>query len=62
MKNFISEKFVEHYLLLGVDKIFIYDNNNIGDVSFENILYDFIRINLVEIIDVKGLSSIQIPI
>ena len=61
-ENLYIREFVEYYIKLGVDKIFIYDNNDINGEKFETILSDFIKINFVEIIDVRGLSSIQIPI
>ena len=61
-ENLYIREFVEYYLLLGVDKIFIYDNNEIEGEYFENILNDYIKNKYVEIFDVRGLSSIQIPI
>ena len=47
---------------MGVDKIIIYDNNNIDGETIENILKYYINNGFIEIIDVRGLSSIQIPI
>ena len=38
------------------------NNNDLEGENPENILKDYIKNNLVEIIDVRGLSSIQIPI
>ena len=61
-ENLYAREFVEYYLNLGVDKIFIYDNNDLEGENFDNILNDFIRNKSVEIIDVRGLSSIIIPI
>ena len=61
-ENLYVKEFVEHYKSLGIDKIFIYDNNDIQGESFETILSDYMKNNFVEIIDVRGLSSIQIPI
>jgi len=61
-ENLYVREFVEYYFNLGIDKIFIYDNNDINGEKFENVLMDFIQNNFVEIIDVRGLSSIQIPI
>lgn len=60
-KLYIKE-FVEYYYNLGVDKLFIYDNNEIDGENLMNILYEYIKNNFVKIIDVRGLSSIQIPI
>ena len=45
-----------------VDKIFIYDNNDIDGEKFENILYNYIYYNFVEIIDYRGKNKIQIDI
>jgi len=51
--NYILE-FVEHYKKYGVDKIFLYDNNDINDESFYNILSNYIRRNYVDIINYRG--------
>ena len=40
----------------------MYDNNDIEGETFDNILSDYIKNKFIEIIDVRGLSSIQIPI
>jgi len=61
-ENLYVREFVDYYFNLGIDKIFIYDNNDINGEKFENVLMDFVKNNFVEIIDVRGLSSIQIPI
>ena len=39
--NYIRE-FVEHYKKLGVDKIFLYDNNDLNDENFNIILNEYI--------------------
>ena len=61
-ENLYIKEFVEYYKSIGIDKIFIYDNNDIQGESFETVLEDYKKNNFVEIIDVRGLSSIQIPI
>lgn len=61
-ENLYAREFVEYYFLQGIDKIYIYDNNNIEGENFENSIGDYIDNKYVEIIDVRGLSSIQIPI
>ena len=61
-ENLYVREFVEYYFKLGIDKIFIYDNNNVNGEKFETVIDDFIKNNFVEIIDVRGLSSMQIPI
>ena len=57
--NYILE-FVEHYKKYNVDKIFIYDNNDINGENFEDVLLDYIKINFIEIINHRGETSIQI--
>ena len=37
-ENLYANKFFNHYKKIGYDKIFIYDNNNIGDEKFEGVL------------------------
>ena len=51
--NYIRE-FVEHYLSYGVDKIFLYDNNDYNDEKFEEVINDYIKKNLVEIINYRN--------
>jgi hypothetical protein len=54
-------EFVEHYRRLGVDKIFIYDNNDINGESFENVIGDFIKSKYVELINYRGINKAQKP-
>ena len=53
-------EFVEYYLKYGVDKIFIYDNNDIYDEKFEEIISNYIKNGLVEIINFRGKERAQI--
>ena len=41
-ENLYIREYIEHYFRLGVDKIFIFDNNDIEDENFENNLIDII--------------------
>ena len=59
--NYIVE-FVEHYFQYNVDKIFLYDNNDINGERFEKILYKFIKINYIEIINYRGQKKKQLKI
>ena len=52
-ENLYSREFVEHYKKYGVDKIFIYDNNDIDGEKFENFLSDYINKGFVEIININ---------
>ena len=61
-ENLYIKEFVEYYKNLGIDKIFLYDNNDIEGETFDKILGDYIKNKFIEIIDVRGLSAIQIPI
>ena len=61
-ENLYIKEFINYYYLLGVDKIIIYDNNDIEGETFDNILKYYINNHFIEIIDVRGISSIQIPI
>ena len=38
------KEFADHYKALGIDKIFLYDNNDIDDENFENVLSEYINI------------------
>ena len=40
-ENLYAKEFVEYYYNLGIDKIFIYDNNDIEGENFEDILSDY---------------------
>lgn len=53
-ENLYASEFVEHYKKIGYDKIFIYDNNNVGDEKFEDVLSKQISNKFVEIINYRG--------
>ena len=59
-KLYVKE-FIDYYLLSGIKKIIIYDNNDINGEKFDDIIKDQ-YLNKVDIIDVRGMTSIQIPI
>ena len=61
-ENLYIKEFIEYYISLGVNKIIIYDNNDIDGEKFDEVIIDYILNKSVDIIDVRGLSSIQIPI
>ncbi len=61
-ENLYAKEFVEYYISLKVDKIIIIDNNEIDDERFEDVLQFYILNKFIEIIDTRGISSIQIPI
>ena len=61
MNNYIRE-FVEHYKKLGVDKIFLYDNNDLNGENFNIILNEYVNINFVEILNYRGKINPQLDI
>ena len=52
-------EFVEHYKKYGIDKIFIYDNNDLDGERFEDILSEYIKIKFIEILNHRGERGIQ---
>ena len=54
LENLYARDFVLYYLELGVDKIYIYDNNDINGEKFEDVLQDLIDQKFVKIIDMRG--------
>ena len=58
-ENLYAKEFVKHYLKLGYNHIFIYDNNNIKDEKFEDVLKNEINKNFVTIINYRGLALDQ---
>ena len=57
LENLYARDFALYYLELGVDKIYIYDNNEINGEKFEDVLHDLIDKNYVEIIDMRGMQD-----
>ena len=58
LENRYAVEWVEHYKALGVDKIFIYDNNRVGDGElFADVLQPYIDAGFVEIIYFDGLQK-----
>ena len=57
--NYVKE-FIEHYKNYGIDKIVIYDNNDIDGERFEELLNNYIKNNFVEILDYRGKEKIQL--
>jgi hypothetical protein len=53
-ENKYIREFVSHYKNYGIDKIFLYDNNDIYDENFYDILSDYIENDFVKIIDYRG--------
>ena len=57
--NYIRE-WVEHYNMLGFNKIFLYDNNDKDGEHSEDVIGDYVNSGYVEILDVRGEPNRQI--
>ena len=60
LENKYIIEFIDYYLKFGVDKIFIYDNNDINGEKLDIILLKYIKKKYVEIINFRGLIAPQI--
>jgi len=61
-ENLYVREFVEHYLKIGYNKIFIYDNNDKNGERFDEVINDYIQKKLVQIINFRERSSDSRPI
>ena len=59
LENLYVKEFISHYKNYGIDKIFIYDNNDINGERFENVINDSIENGFVEIINIRGKEKYQ---
>ena len=60
LENKYIREFVEHYKKYRVDKIFLYDNNEINGERFDNILKDYINDKFIDIINIRGKKRKQL--
>ena len=51
MENSIAKDFVEWHKRIGINKVYIYDNNEIDGERFEEVLQEYIDDDFVEIIN-----------
>jgi len=58
-ENAYAKEFVQHYAKFGVDIIYIYDNNDINDERFDDVLEEYVSQGFVKILDYRGKSKIQ---
>ena len=58
-ENLYIREYINHYKNYGVDKIFIYDNNDINNEKFEEIIIDYINNGFVQVINFRGILSPQ---
>ena len=61
-ENKYIKEFVEYYKKLGIDKIFLYDNNELNEENFTIILKEYINNKFIEIINFRGKYSPQFEI
>ena len=59
-ENKYAREFVEFYQNIGIDKIILYDNNELDGEKFEDVISDYINSGFVEIKDYRGKNAIQI--
>lgn len=59
-ENRYIREYVEHYKSIGVDKIFIYDNNYDGEEHFEDVINDHIESGFIDIIDYRNRTLCQL--
>ena len=57
--NYIVE-FVEYYKKYGIDKIFLYDNNDRNGERFDKVLSEYINNKFVRIINIRGKTQMQV--
>ena len=60
LENKYAREFVEYYKNYGINKIFIYDNNDINGETFETVLSDYIKKDFVKIINYRGKFAPQL--
>ena len=53
-ENKYIKEFIEHYKNYGVDKIFLYDNNDIDGEKFDDIINEYIKTKFVVVVNFRG--------
>ena len=56
-ENRYIREFVQHYKKYGVDKIFLYDNNDLNGENFDDILKDYVSKGFVEVLIWRGVYN-----
>lgn len=56
-ENLYIREWIHWYKILGVSKIFLYDNNDKDGERFEDVINDHIKNGFVEVIDVRGIEK-----
>ena len=58
VENRYIKEFVQFYEKIGIDKIFLYDNNDLNGERFEEIINDYVNKGFVNIINFRGLNKV----
>lgn len=61
-ENRYIKEYIEYYKKYGIDKIILYDNNNLNGENFEDIIKEYINEDFVEIKNWRGMKSPQMKI
>ena len=61
-ENRYIREFVEYYEKYGIDKIFLYDNNDFNDERFEEVIKDYIDKGFVKILNWRGQNKTMLRI
>ena len=56
-ENLYAKEFVNHYKKLGYTHLYIYDNNDVNDEKFEDVIQDEINSGFVTIINFRGMTK-----
>lgn len=59
LENKYIREWVEYNKLIGIDKIFLYDNNDTWGEYFQDVIKDYIDSDFVSIIDYRGKKVVQ---
>ena len=59
LENLYIREFIEHYKNYGIDKIYLYDNNEINGEKLEDIIKDYIKKGYVHLFDWRGKKTPQ---
>ena len=61
-ENLYVREYISHYKKYNIDKIIIYDNNEVNGEKFGDVISDYISNDFVKIIDIRGKISQQLKI
>ena len=61
-ENKYIREFVEYYQKLGIDQIFLYDNNDKGGERFQKVVHDYITTGFVKLYNWRGKKRKQLEI